>query len=69
MESEQRAARDREILAARLATPARRTVRPATGIDDGTTAVWAIGVPFVVCPAEPNEDPLCFLVAHARDSR
>src|SRR5258706_15114369 len=42
----------------RFAAPARRTVRTAAGIDDRATAVWAIGVPVAVGPAETNKGPL-----------
>jgi hypothetical protein len=52
VEGEQGAARNREILAAGVAAPARRAVRPPAGIDDRATAVRAIGVPVVVRPAE-----------------
>ena len=41
VEREQRAARDREILAAGFAAPARRTVRAAAGIDRRAAAVRA----------------------------
>jgi hypothetical protein len=69
VEREQRAARDREILAAGFAAPAGRAIRTTAGIDDRATAVRAIGVAVVVCPAEPDEYPLGFLIAHPRDRR
>jgi hypothetical protein len=48
MKRKQRAGGYAEILAAGFAAPARRSVRPATVIDDQTAAVRAIGVAVVV---------------------
>ena len=58
-----------EVFPARLAAPPGRTVRPTAGIDDRATAARAKGVAVVLCPAEPDKDPLGFLVAHTRDGR
>ena len=69
MMGKKRPARNREVLPARLATPARGTVRTAAGIDDQATAMRAVGFALVVGPAEPNEDPLDLLIAHTHHRR
>ena len=69
VEGEQCPAGNAEILAAGFAAPARRTVRPAAGIDGQAAAVRAVGVAVVVRPTEPDEHPLGLLIRHARDGR
>ena len=69
VEGEQCPGGNAEILAAGFAAPARRTIRPAAGIDRQATAVRAIGVAVVVGQAEPDKDPLGLLIRHARDGR
>jgi hypothetical protein len=69
MECEERSACDREILLTGFAAPARSTTGATASPNGRATAVWAIRLAFVVCPAEPDEYPLDLFIALPHDGR
>jgi hypothetical protein len=46
----------------------RRAIRASTGIDGRATAVRAVGLALIVCPAEPDEDCITDASASVREA-
>jgi hypothetical protein len=67
VEGEQRAGRDREILAACLAAPARGTIGLPAVVNDLTPAVRADRLAVSLAPTDAAESRFGFLVRHAQD--
>jgi hypothetical protein len=65
---EQRPAGQREVLVARLALPAQATLA-AAAVNRGAAAFRVIWLAAIVGPAQPDKDPLGFLVRHPGNRR